>query len=283
MNTVKNNLKLKSLLLVGILTSSLSASAAIFARYDAADFTNAGSLTGWADSSGNGNQLFQTTPSQRPTVVTGVQNGLSVVRFNAGAANHLENSTTSYTVGSVFAVAFHNATVFPGGGNGFQGLYGGDDTGDAIYYTGTEGGTTWFANEFSDTYLNGASSSTALTNPSAFNLYSGVDSTPATLNGTTIGIDRNNGTRVWDGDIGEVIVYATALSDYDRNGVEVYLDEKWGLGLDLRNTYGEANFNQDILGLGLVQAPEPSSLALLLMGGMLLAGIRRKRAHTLSI
>jgi len=33
------------------------------------------------------------------------------------------------------------------------------------------------------------------------------------------------------GDIGEIIVYKSALSDADRQGVESYLNAKWGLGI----------------------------------------------------
>ena len=267
-----------------MLATSLSSHAAITMalRLDASELT-AGAITTWEDSShsvanvaasANSNDVTQTGSAQ-PTVVLAAQNGLSVVRFD-GTDDYMDNSATSYTVGSVFAVAYHNATTFPAGGNGYQGLYGGDDSADSIYYTGTGSSNAWFGGELDSQYLNGASSTIALTNPSAFNLYSGTDDSPNLLVGQSIGKDRNIGARYWNGDIAEIIVYEEELSDFDRQGVEVYLDEKWGLGQNLATTYGAGTYNTDLYALS-IAVPEPSSTALLGLGGLALM-LRRKRS-----
>ena len=72
-----------------------------------------------------------------------------------------------------------------------------------------------------------------------------------------------------------MIVFNTALSDFDRQGIEVYLDEKWALGLNLRTTYGAGNFNNDPASL-LTPVPEPSSAILVGLGAMGMLA-RRKR------
>jgi hypothetical protein len=253
MKVVNNMIKTEIVAgLLGILLSCAQANAAIVTRFDASGFTSAGAISTWSPlPSGLGNDVTQGVGGSQPTVVLGEQNGLSVVRFD-GLDDHMDNSLTSYTVGSVFAVAYCDKTVF--GNVVYDGLYGGDNGTDAVYYTGTANSTDWYGDTVLDSmYLNGVSSTTALTTPSAFNLYSGTDSTPQLLGGHALATDRNNpGNRQWDGDIAEVIVYDTALSEFDRQGVEVYLDEKWGLGLNLRSTYGDGNFNEDTFDLGLV-------------------------------
>ncbi len=231
----------------------LTPTATLALRLDASTFTSAESdLTTWADSSGNGHDA---AASGNPEVVLSGKNGLSVVRLDG---NDCFKATHSYTSGTAFAVAKNANTAF----DGHEGLYGAA-TGygsSQQYWTGGSGGSTWgneSGSQFENSkYLNGTLSHTALTTPAAFNLYSGVDSTPTSFTSWAIGADRGfGGSRAWDGDIGEIIVFEEALSAYDRKGVEVYLDEKWGLGKGLRTTYGTGNFNDNPYELGLSDEP----------------------------
>jgi hypothetical protein len=55
-----------------------------------AGLANGASVSVWTDMSGNSNNATQSFANQAPTYVTGAMNGLPVVRFNAAGANYLE-------------------------------------------------------------------------------------------------------------------------------------------------------------------------------------------------
>ncbi len=220
-------------------------------RLDASIHAATSALATWVDRSGNGHAATQGSSSYRPSVVADVQNGLSVVRCD-GSDDYM-TVAHSYTCGAAFIIAKYTSTTF----NWYDGLYGSatDNGSSGIYWTGWNGSSSWDSGGSSSPfynarYLNGSLSSAALTNPSKFNLYSGVDTTPSSFTSWSIGRDRGIGGRTWEGDIAEVVVYEEALSDFDRKGVEVYLDEKWGLNLGLRASYGAGNFNDDSEALG---------------------------------
>ena len=246
-------------------------------RLDASEFTTAGVISSWSDISGNGHDT--TTVYSDPTVELGVQNGLAVVSLDGNDSFRVGHT---YTTGSAFIVAKYDNTNW----DFYDGLYGASTGNGAAeqYFTGngSNSGTGW-SNEAgsgfqNSKWLNGDKTIIALTNPSAFNLYSGTDTTsPASFASWSIGADRGNPARAWEGDIAEVIVYEEALSDFDRMGVEVYLDEKWGLGQNLSTDISYVgNYNTDLVALGVVAVPEPSSAALLGLGGLALILRRRK-------
>ncbi|MDA9260954.1 PEP-CTERM sorting domain-containing protein [Puniceicoccaceae bacterium] len=269
---MNNTSKLPSLLLAGILTSSLTTQAAVVARYDASGLS-AGAITTWADSSGNG---YDATNTGDPTVVAGAQNGLAVVNFDGTDYFTIPDS---YTIGTAFSVAKYSNSTF----NFFDGLFSGDGSaggaGTEIYWSGNRNSTAlWQETALDNRYLNGTLSEQG--NPGSFNLYSGVDASTQTLPGYIIGGDRTFGvSRAWEGDIAEIILFDTALSDFDRKGVEVYLDEKWGLGQGLRTSFGESNFNT-LAATGNFSSviPEPGSYALLAgLTGLVFVMLRRRR------
>lgn len=254
-------------------------------RLDASEFTTAGAITTWEDISHSQPLVASTTNNHDatnagdPQVVLNAQNGLSVVRFDG---NDYFTVADSFTAGSAFVVAQYNTATF----NGYDGLLSGNNSGsgDAIYFSGDNTkDDLWYQTSLNSRYFNGVAGTTNL-NIDDMGLYSGTDSTPTAWNGYAIGADRPafgngngyGGGRAWEGDIAEVIIYEETLSDFDRQGVEVYLDEKWGLGQDLANTYGDGNYNTDLYALS-IAVPEPSSTALLGLGGLALA-FRRKRS-----
>jgi hypothetical protein len=268
---MNNTSKLPNLLLAGILTTSLTTQAAVVARYDASGLS-AGAINTWADSSGNG---YDATNTGDPTVVAGAQNGLAVVNFDGTDYFTIPDT---YTIGTAFSVAKYSNTTF----NFYDGLFSGDGSAGAeIYWSGHNGSTAlWGETALDSRYLNGTLSSQG--NPGSFNLYSGVDASTQTLTGYNIGADRSSvygDGRAWEGDIAEIILFDTALSDVDRKGVEVYLDEKWGLGQGLRASFGESNFNT-LAATGDFSSviPEPGSYALLAgLTGLVFVMLRRRR------
>lgn len=72
---------------------------------------------------------------------------------------------------------------------------------------------------------------------------SGRDTVPDIQHRTDIGVFLGKALS-WcgaiQGDIGEVLLYSTALSDSDRLGVEIYLGEKFGLWIDEEQTVAKA-------------------------------------------
>ena len=277
---MNNTSKLPSLLLAGILTSSLTTQAAVVARYDATGLSAGatGAIAAWADSSGNN---YNATSVGDPTVVAGAQNGLAVVNFDG---NDYFSIPDTYTIGTAFSVAKYQlntdlptpTTTF----NFYDGLFtGAGGAGTEIYWSGTNGSTAlWIETALDRRYLNGTLSEAGA--PGSFNLYSGVDDSTQTLAGYRIGGDRTFGAgRAWEGDIAEIILFDTALSDVDRKGVEVYLDEKWGLGQGLRASFGESNFNT-LAATGDFSSviPEPGSYALLAgLTGLVFVMLRHRR------
>ena len=261
-----------------MLATSLSSQAAITmaTRLDASLFTSAGAISTWEDSSFYTDSDHDATATGDPTVVLGALNGNAVVRFDGN--DHFVIDHT-YTTGTAFIVTEYDFTIFPTGGSS-EGLYGAATGFGATeqYFTGA-GSTLNWANEAGGQFVNskwldGVQTHTGITNPAAWHLNSGVDTTPVSFTSWKVGGDRGFGTsRAWTGDIAEVIVYEEALSDYDRRGVEMYLNDKWGLGI---TAYEAGTFNANTAGLLLV-VPEPSSTALLGLGGLALA-LRRRRA-----
>ena len=253
-------------------------------RLDASEFTTAGAITTWEDISHSQALVATTTNNHDATnvsdseVVLNAQNGLAVVRLDS---NDYFTIADSFTAGSAFVVAQYNSSTF----NGFDGLLSGNNTssGGNLYFSGQNAtDNLWVETSLDSRYVNGAAGTTGLT-IEQMSLYSGTDSTPTAQDGYAIGADRPTysgggfgGSRSWEGDIAEVIIYEDTLSDFDRKGVEVYLDEKWGLGQNLAATYGDGNYNTDLYALS-IAVPEPSSTALLGIGlGAMM--LRRRRS-----
>ena len=274
--------KITSIISSLVLATSMSSHAAISMtlRLDASEFTTAGAITTWEDISHSQAYVSTSTNNHDATnvsdseVVLNAQNGLAVVRLDS---NDYFTIADSFTTGTAFVVARYDNATF----NGYDGLLSGNNTGSGsnLYFAGNNGtDDLWYETSLDNRYFNGVAGTTDLS-IDQMSLYSGTDSTPTAQNGYGIGADRPSvfgGSRSWEGDIAEVIIYADTLSDFDRRGVEVYLDEKWGLNQNLAATYGDGNFNTDLYALS-IAVPEPSSTALLSLGALALA-LRRKRS-----
>ena len=257
------------------LATSLTADAALnmALRLDATQFTSAGAISTWEDSSGkngvgNGYDATASGATQPSVNLTG-QNSLPTVEFD-GSDDFMSIGHT-FTAGTVFVVANYNTATF----GSFDGLFGGDtNITDQIYFTGDGGDSFWFgASQLNSRYDNGSGPTSTISTLDQWNLFSGTDSSPQSLDNWLIGTDRGIGGRSWDGSISEIIVYEEVLSEFDRQGVEVYLNEKWGLPTALG--YADGTYNTDLRALQIV--PEPSSTALLGLGGLALM-LRRKRS-----
>ncbi len=197
----------------------------------------------WSDLSGNSRHFTQATTSRQPAYVQGVLNGKPVIQTTAASQQHLANTTNFSTPNTVLYVSRQtggtnarmltstNDNWLMGYWSGYkqQAYFNGWIYGPAA--PGTLSDTTWHL--FSSTQSGAASSF--------------YENGTALVSGSTAGVTGPNGLQVGcyaaaasecsDGQFAEVIVFNRVLSDNERNRVEAYLNQKWGLGIsNLVNT-----------------------------------------------
>lgn len=193
---------------------------------------------------------YQTTGSNRPTIVTG-DLGLPVIDFSSAASQHLTvNGTGSlqssnysiffvhkYKTGTTFGTTFtntSNASWFDG-----FGFLNGNGTPVSEIRLWAQTYTTNFVNYSATT--------------GSWNIYSGMyDSANVSLwrNGTLVGQDPYSGSLTYAGNprmsfgaftyspginypanirLGEVLIYNRALTTTERQSVETYLNQRWSI------------------------------------------------------
>lgn len=182
----------------------------------------------WDDKSGNDLHVLQATAGARPTYKTGIQNGLPVIRADGG--DLLRTSTGSvvsqpYTVFIVGVDTLNSVNYFfdARAGNS-RAIISENGSGSWRFFAGSTlsdgaADTNWhiFAG-----VANGGSSS-IIVDGSRTNGNAGSSS----FDLITLFASRADGNNL-TGDIGEVIVYDSALSDADINTVAGYLT-RWGV------------------------------------------------------
>jgi len=174
----------------------------------------------------------------KPAIIKNfVQNDLSVIRFN-GKSNYLINYTdfpnTAYTI---IVLAYNNSNnqnqkILSGQNNGY--LYFGTQNGYASTFTGD--GTWNDTNQSSINIYQQWSIISMVVSENSLNSFVNSNSNE-TKNGLTgifsnikIGDENNNS---FIGDIGEILIYSTNLSNSQRQKVEGYLAWKWGINNNL--------------------------------------------------
>ena len=214
---------------------------------DPATLTLSGSnVTQWRDKSGSDHAFSNHVGTT--TLASNVQSGQNAVYFNG--ASSLNNTTLVFPSAaySVFIVAYQEALVTTGG-NYARLLNGGGAGTDARFFLGVLGsnyatftGTTGGWNE-----VNANSPATSIfqqwsllgVTVSGSNLIPYVSGVAQTLKttgttgaftGLSIGGAQSGGSpQLWVGHVGELLVYSNVLSTAQRQQVETYLAEKWGL------------------------------------------------------
>ena len=200
------------------------------------------SVTQWRDKSGNGNNSTSSSATytaginglgsmNNPTISGPITNSGSstvtifVIASNNRTGNSYDNMialnvspiTNYYASGSLFLTRHGDLTnpqVFYAFMNGFP-------NGDLSFSFNTPFNTPFIFNIFQSgtvgsTYGNGTS-------------YGDVNTRGATFNYTHYYIGTCTGGPAWIGNIGEVIIYNSALTTSQRQQVEGYLAQKWGL------------------------------------------------------
>lgn len=183
---------------------------------------SAGAIDTWQDNSGLGNDLSQTNNSTyRPTHST------DKVVFDG--SNDFLTGATEMSIGHIFIVAT------PSGTQSYGSLLATAPATTAAKHILIRNSTTnnmYFNNTVS---IFGSSTSPNMRVNEAASTVLGTTKKQFNTKGTTAtgvklmtGRDMNGGTYA-SGDIYEILVYSSSLSDTDRNTVEDYLQAKYGL------------------------------------------------------
>lgn len=181
----------------------------------------------WTDQSGIANDLTQAWIGRQPLLVPGVVNGLPAFRFD-GSDDWMSFATRLTGIRSVFWVVRESTAATPG----YRLLLG-----DGALYD-FEGGSAkqiWDASYASPSIRSGQTrvnglvvNGTTTDRPTTMSIVSLVTTGSVTAN--NFSNDRNGG-RYWWGDLAELIIYDSALSDADRQAVEQYLAARYGIAL----------------------------------------------------
>ena len=231
---------------------------------DASTITHSnGSVSQWADKSGNANHAIQTTSSSMPTLASNGLGGKSVIQFdgiNDSLSSNDLNISQSY---SIFLVAKTNNNE-----NGRDYLFDGvssvssqvhrrslvalDDSGKIKMWAGSWAGTSF--NSPSEYFIltaifNLNQSLLALNGESETSLSPGSHNLS---NGIRIGANYLSNNDFLDGSIAEFIIVDESVSTVSQASVEAYLAFKWGLQSNLPSDHlakkGSSLFSMDANG-----------------------------------
>jgi len=193
-----------------------------------------GAITVIKDLSGAGNDAKRnapaTTPANNPTVSKDAASGQPLLRFTgsnvAYVFQRLTNIRTAFWVVSKDPASFgQRSEKFVLGdpaGNDFHAGW----TDDTIFNTDVNPGHLSKNLKDGKTWLNGrAMDATKTPFPKQLSLISIISAGPVSAG--QLARDRNMSGRSWQGDIGEILLYNTELSDADRLSVEKYLAAKY--------------------------------------------------------
>lgn len=222
-------------------------------------------ISTWNDQSGNGNNFTQATSTNQPSVVT--YNGFRGVRFDGGdwlrtggIAALNTNTNTQFIVYSGFS-ANHTGMLYEGGfaqssqffrtfrSNGNVRAWVLNNSGGIVDNITTQSSTFQIVNSVWD---GNTQAYTSFKDGSLIGSKSGANGNPTGNFINTIGAATNNGFR-FNGDMGEVIIYNTALNTAERNIVDNYLAAKFILTIanDLYSYDGLGTTHRnELIGIG---------------------------------
>ena len=198
---------------------------------DASELTSAGAT--WTDKSGNNNSA---TKNGSPTVVTNAQNGLSVMRYSGANSDYHEwaDLTDIRTIFWVIKANSNNA-----------GFLLGDDNQYHFHHNDGNPKLFWHSVYTSSNIRNG---NLRVNGQSINGLNTQLNSTLSSLSiislkttgnveASRFSNDRNLNGRNWNGDLGELLIFNTALTDSEIMQVEGYLADKWNLNESFPNNH----------------------------------------------
>lgn len=196
----------------------------LWLKADSLSLSDGDPIASWTDSSGLGNHAMQATEAKKPTYKVNIVNGKPVVRLD-GVDDCVQATLTVAQPDTMFLVV-------KGDGTDNKHFIDAQTTRQLI---GVSGGVQV---TYAGTLLSGTG------NPTTFQilaaLFNGASS-QLWRNGTSIASGNAGASSIVDpsvggygaatmgGDIAEVLIYSSLLSDSDRRAVEAYLGSKYGI------------------------------------------------------
>ena len=192
-----------------------------------------GIVSQWNDLSGNENHAIQNTSDYRPIFIENEINGLPVIRFD-GSNDFMEFNEITDTRTAFFVVKHRTGSQAYAPILGHPTVYDwcAGDTPDKLFGLNT---SIYIRN--GSAFVNGTSTPVlSIVLPTTFSTISVI--TTGNVREKYITLDRDYiGSRCWDGDYAEIIIYNRALSSEERTIVEAYLSEKYSIGVEPTPAY----------------------------------------------
>ena len=206
------------------------------AQYDATELTlnNDDSVETWTDVIGG----FDLTDGSPPTYKTNVQNGNAVVRFD-GVDDKIYIDDVGLTENQPVSIAF----VAKQNAGSERGMFGSGNDSTDFFYTRTDDGEEWRMFAGSDVQSNSNNHNNEWN--IHFVVFNGSNSF-IRLNGSEVASGDAGGTnlegfligdisvpqdRFLEGDVGEALIYETALDGSTLDSEEQRLSDKWGISI----------------------------------------------------
>jgi hypothetical protein len=220
--------------------------------------SNGSSVTTWNDKSGNG---YNATVASGKVAATysSAYNALNFATSNTGYQTSYPANPTNETMFVVFNNALPSSAnnVIIGGQAGARGLgagYSGSGGATLNVVGNLNNGIVWLARTSGGSYTSGTTaivSSQFTSSSNSISLNGGTVSTggaPGFSNATTtyLGVDTRTTAYYYIGYAMEIIFYNSVLSDSDKQKIEGYLAQKWGLTSSL--PAGHPGLTQTIYG-----------------------------------
>jgi len=217
-------------------------------------------ITELLDKSGNGRLFEQNGATALPTLAEGALNGKDVARFSS---QNIRSSNVNFgnpgsTLTFFFVVTTTDAAM--------QALFDSAPLLENVFRNWSPGNMEWWADDPSFALGLSAGNSYILTFqtsiPSNRNIKywrngalvsdnDGGISTAMAWNGPALGSNNNGPPGVdgawYNGDIGEVIIYDALLGDSDREMVQEYLGEKWGINMANNSSSSSSTSSSSVL------------------------------------
>ncbi|MCP4122640.1 MAG: hypothetical protein GY751_12875, partial [Bacteroidetes bacterium] len=199
-----------------------------------------GDVSQWADKSGEGNDAFQMTALNQPSIVAAQINGRSVMRLNGTSTFfYLPDFLSGNTEGEIFIVL--KTASDPAPSNYQTGLWYFSDIAVVVYnYNGVNiydhfGSTTRPQCTHGDPV--------DFSTPHVYNVTSNSTDWTGRINGTQVCyrgsnvvdftsgpyIGRSSASYYFQGDFAEILIFSKTLQSSERQHVEDYLQNKWNL------------------------------------------------------
>jgi hypothetical protein len=204
----------------------------LWCKADALVLNNDDPVTTWTDSSGAGHDLSQSSAGAKPTYKTNIVNGKPVIRFDGSsdvmAVTYTQlQPVTAFVIAACDTFAGDNRTLFDGQTINTMIFRIDSATGVTTLYAGAVLQHTAIVEDtwtILTAVVNGASSKIFVSGGTP----ASGDAGAQTFTGLTVGRDGTS-TAFWAGDIAEIILYDTSLSNANLNNVGTYLATKYAL------------------------------------------------------